>query len=368
MPAGLGGNDEVVLPCHPDAAHGGKEPLYNGALGIVVETGNAAVLGVGALPGLPDGGGAGLGHAEPAGDLLVFQQSVGVLDIQLRQHVEDQRGGEKARAQPPAVAVQGRQQALFGIFGLRFVQQLHVKRPHQLGLAVGIQAEFLRAHQSLVAPPGLLGGFVIQRGVGWLIQHVGDFFHVPHQIDHIGRALLRVRRDEIRHGKGLHVGGLGPFPVGLAVVGDVFPVRQADSGGLCGGVPLAEGSPLVQGVAAHALIGFFEDPTVAVLAVDDPGDQHARIGPARRAVHGVHIGVHPALWRDLGIAAGFVLDIPQIVFVFPGKGGEAEEIARGSGKDLGVAGPTVALPGGAVGGDVQVVVFGRPDRGLEEAV
>ena len=139
MPTGQRRDGESILSVHADAAHGLEQPLADRALGVVVERADTALGGVGALPGLPDGGRAGLRHGEPAGDLLVLQQPVGRLRIDLLQHAQDQRRGEKARAQPPAVVLQRFQQALFGVCRLFLVQQSEGQRPDQLGLPVGIQ-------------------------------------------------------------------------------------------------------------------------------------------------------------------------------------------------------------------------------------
>ena len=71
--------------------------FQHSAFGIVIE-GSDAALSLGAFPALPYGGSAGFGHEQPAGHLLVFQHPVGRVQIDLRQHVQDQRRGQKAGA------------------------------------------------------------------------------------------------------------------------------------------------------------------------------------------------------------------------------------------------------------------------------
>ena len=44
-------------------------------------------------------------------------------------------------------------------------------------------------------------------------KDAGDLSHTVHQIDKVGRGLLRMRRDEIGNRKGFHVRRLRPFPV-----------------------------------------------------------------------------------------------------------------------------------------------------------
>ena len=48
-PAGTGRDGESVLAGHPDAAHGGEQPLDRGPLGVVVQAGDA-LLGMGTFP------------------------------------------------------------------------------------------------------------------------------------------------------------------------------------------------------------------------------------------------------------------------------------------------------------------------------
>ena len=72
MSAGSGGDGEVVFAVYPDAAHGVEYPLKHGSFGVMVQ-GGGLVPGSGALPVLPDGGGAVFGHGKPAGDFFVFQ-------------------------------------------------------------------------------------------------------------------------------------------------------------------------------------------------------------------------------------------------------------------------------------------------------
>lgn len=66
-------------------------------LGVVVQGRNAAVEGGAALPRLPNDGGTVLGHEQPTQHLLVFQQLIGVFDINVRQHIQNQRRGQEAR-------------------------------------------------------------------------------------------------------------------------------------------------------------------------------------------------------------------------------------------------------------------------------
>jgi len=128
-----GSDDERVLPVHMDAAHGVKDPAAHRTLGVVVQ--GRRLVGVGAFPVFPDGGGALLWHTQPAGQLLIFQQTVGILDIHFRQHIQNKGCGQEACAQPPTVIVQCLQQPLLRIFCLL---SGFVLGPVGGGLAAGI--------------------------------------------------------------------------------------------------------------------------------------------------------------------------------------------------------------------------------------
>lgn len=94
----------MILSIHMDATHGIKEPTAYGALGVVIQ--GCRLVGIGPFPVFPDGSGALLGHTQPAGQLLVFQKPIGIFDVHIRQHIQNEGGGEEACSQPPTVIVQ----------------------------------------------------------------------------------------------------------------------------------------------------------------------------------------------------------------------------------------------------------------------
>ena len=122
------------------------------------------------------------------------------------------------------------------------------------------------------------------------------------------------------------------------------------------------------GVFHHALVVLAQDRLVPIDLRIAPRDQHAHVRPADRAVHRPHVKVRAALRRDVRQTAVLLLPVVDVVHVLPGKRREVEQIRGAREEELRVAGPAVTLTGRAVGGDVQMVALGRPDRGLEESV
>ena len=188
------------------------------------------------------------------------------------------------------------------------------------------------------------------------------------QIDDIGGRFLRVGADELRNRERFHVLRLGPLAVGLAVVGDVFSVFQANACRRGSRIPLAQRSDFVSRIAAHGIVIFFEDFAVAVGCVHIPRNQYTRIGPTRRAVHRVHVAVHTTHRGDLRKTAVFALGITEVTLILAGKGRVVEQRAGCGAENLRIARPAVALPRWAVGGQVGVVVFGAPHGAVKEFV
>ena len=107
---------------------------------------------------------------------------------------------------------------------------------------------------------------------------------------------------------------------------------------------------------------------VAVLLPQPVRDEHARVRPARRAVHCIHVKIDAALGSDLAITAVFAAAVVHIVDILAAEGVVIEQIARRIDEDLRVARPAVPLARGAVGGNVGVVILCRPQRVLHELI
>ena len=135
-----------------------------------------------------------------------------------------------------------------------------------------------------------------------------------------------------------------------------------------GGVPFAAAVLHEFGVAPHSGQVLFQNICVVILFPQNIRHQHTGIRPAHRTVHGAHIKVRAALRRDLGKTAVFRLPVVDIVQIFFRKGKIVKEITGRSAEDLRVACPAMALPCGAVGGKVGVVVLGTPDGIFYELV
>ena len=133
-------------------------------------------------------------------------------------------------------------------------------------------------------------------------------------------------------------------------------------------IPLAQRSDFVSRIAAHGIVIFFEDFAVAVGCVHIPRNQYTRIGPTRRAVHRVHVAVHTTHRGNLGEAAVLMLGITEVALILAGKGRVVEQRAGCGAENLRIARPAVALPRGAVGGQVGVVVFGAPHGAVKEFI
>ena len=163
--------------------------------------------------------------------------------------------------------------------------------------------------------------------------------------------------------------GLGPLAVALAHVDKVFPRLFGEFDLLGEDRRSFADAPFHEAcVFRHAVVILPEDGLVPIDLRIAPGDQHAHVRPAHRAVHRPHVKVRAALRRDVRQSAVLSLPVKDVVQILPGEGREAEEIRRAREEQLRVAGPAVALARRAVGGDVQMIALGRPDRGLEEFV
>ena len=107
---------------------------------------------------------------------------------------------------------------------------------------------------------------------------------------------------------------------------------------------------------------FAQDAIVAVLRPQPVRNEHARVRPARRTVHVVHVKIHAPLRGDLAVTAVSVLTVPHIRYVLARKRSVTEQIGRRVDKDLRVSRPAVSFARGAIGGNVRVVVLCRPQR------
>ena len=130
----------------------------------------------------------------------------------------------------------------------------------------------------------------------------------------------------------------------------------------------AERFDLVVGIPFHRLVVPLQNARIAVHLVEHIRDEHARIRPARGAVHCVHIGIDAARRRDLTEAAVLALPVAHIGNILARHCVVIEEIARRLNEDLRIARPAVPLARRAVGGNVGVVVLGRPARVLDKLV
>ena len=99
-----------------------------------------------------------------------------------------------------------------------------------------------------------------------------------------------------------------------------------------------------------------------------PGVQHADIRPTYRPIHRPHIEVRAAIWNDVGQPSAGLLPIINIPQVLPGEGSKVEKIASGLKEDLCITGPGVALPGGTIGGNIQVISLGGPNRSIYQGI
>ena len=369
MSAGPRRDRKAVLARDADAAHRREQPFHDRALGIVVERGHA-LLRVRALPALPDRGRASFRHRQPAGDLLVLEQPIRRFKVIVGEHIQDQRRRKKARAEPPAVVLQRFDQPLFRKFGLLFVQQLHIQRPDKLRLPVGVQRVGPGGDQLTIGRRAALGIAAEFFCIFLMAELVRDLAHQAHDVRRVGRRDLGVGIDEVLPAEAsADLDGLGPLAVALAHVDEIFP-RLFGESDLLGEDRrgFADASFHEAGVLRHAVVGLAKDRFVLIDLRVAPGDQHAHVRPADRAVHRPHIEVRAALRRDVRQSAVLFLPVVDVAQVLPGEGREAEEIGRAREEELRVACPAVALARRAVGGDVEVVALGRPDRGLEEAV
>ena len=89
MPTGARGDGKMILPIHLDAAHDAEQPVADRTLGVVIQRRRGG--GVGAFPVFPNRRSALLGHTQPAGQFLVFQQAVSILQVNIRQYIQNER-------------------------------------------------------------------------------------------------------------------------------------------------------------------------------------------------------------------------------------------------------------------------------------
>ena len=226
----------------------------------------------------------------------------------------------------------------------------------------------LRAYQRLVAFPGGPGTAGELLRVLGSVQLPGDLCHALHQKDDISGGFLRVGAYKVCCAEWVHIGRLRPLSVGLAVIADFLTVFPAEPGGQGCQVALTQGAGFVPGVAAHGPIIFLKDAPVTVHPGDVKGNEHPRVRPPGGSVHGAHIAVNPAARHDLRKTAVLVLCVGEVALVFPGHGRVVEQVAGGGTEYLRVPCPAVTLPGGAVGGQISVVVPGAPQGAVEQAV
>lgn len=86
--AGLGGNGEMILSIHPDAAYGLEQPFTDGAFGIMIKRCDTT-LGLGSFSGFPNSCRAVLGHKQPTGHFFVFKQAICCIQVILRQNIQN---------------------------------------------------------------------------------------------------------------------------------------------------------------------------------------------------------------------------------------------------------------------------------------
>ena len=339
----------MVFAVHTDAAHGLEQPFDDRAFGIVVQACDAALC-FGPFPGFPNGGRARFGHKEPAGHLLVFQQPIGCLHIEFRQHVQDQRRRQKACAEPPAVVLQRFDQAFLGKRLLLRIQKIECKRTHQQRLPIGIE---VFSERLLIGRAAFFRNSAVFCPICRALQLLRNLRHAPQHIGGVSGADLWMGQYHIFPVVWLDVRRLGPLAVALPPAHDA--VRR--------NTPDHEAS-----VFLHTVVVPREDLPFAVLLPEAIRQQDPDIRPAHRAVHGPHIEIHPAVGCDLGQAAAAPLPVVHVPQIFLRKRRIVEEIGRRFKEDLRVPRPAVAFPGGAVGGNVKRIGLRGPFGGLHEAV
>ena len=251
VPARVRRNGKVIAAVHPDAAHCAEQPFDHGTLGIMIQRGNAVVLGGVALPCFPDGGRTAFGHKQPAGHFLVFQKTVSGVYVDFRQHRQNQRRGQKARADTPAEALQRRKQAFLRVAAPGFVQQVKRQRAHKLCLPVGIQGIQRRAAQCLIAFAAACGKGAVGCGFLLVAERRLHFRHTVHHMGGVGGGGFGVRHGAVLPCHVVDALRLCPFAVGLPIVGKIFLVLPVQPGAACGGVPFAAALLHKAGIAAH---------------------------------------------------------------------------------------------------------------------
>ena len=174
---------------------------------------------------------------------------------------------------------------------------------------------------------------------------------------------------EVRPPEDADIRRLRPFAKALALIYEILPVflREPDLF-TENGHPFAAAADHELSIPYHTRIVPLHEAGIPIKLFESPGIEHADIGPAYGAVHGPHIEVHTAGGGDLRKPSATSLPVVDILQVLAGEGGEVKEIGRGLLEDLGITGPAVALPGGTVGGDIQMIALSRPDSGIHQPV
>ena len=179
---------------------------------------------------------------------------------------------------------------------------------------------------------------------------------------------FRMRRGHILPVIGMHVRRFRPLAVGLPGVHGIFPCLSLQAQRPCHKTRLPAASHHELRITLHTVIVFRQNPPVPVHFPETIGVQYPNIGPAHTAVHGPHIEVSAPVGRDLGKPAILFLPVEHIPQILFGEGGIVKEIIGRLEENLGVPRPAMALPGGAVRGDVQGIAFRRPDDRIHETI
>ena len=170
-----------------------------------------------------------------------------------------------------------------------------------------------------------------------------------------------MRHGEICPDKSFYVFRFSPFPVGLAGIHGILPVRPGDAQRFgIDAAPFSAAGDHEFRVAQHVIKVIFQNPSVAVFLPEAPGHQDADVRPAHRTVHNVHEPVFIGIWRDLRQFAVLPLPVKHVAQMLARKSGIIRQIAGRAKENLAVAGPAHSLPGRTVGGNIRRIGFQRP--------
>ena len=224
-------------------------------------------------------------------------------------------------------------------------------------------------YQLLVGPLAASLIFPEERDIFFCAVLLGGIGHNAQNVGGVGGGDLRMGGAEIRPLERANICRLGPFAKALAVVDEVFPVLFGELDGFSeDGHGFAAAADHKPGVFCHPGIVGFHQAFVLIAFGESIGVQYTDVCPADAAVHGIHVKVHTAVGDDLGEFAVRFLPIVNIGQILSGESGEIKEVSGGFKEDLGIAGPGMALPGGAIGGHIQMVTLGRPDGGIHQPI